>query len=358
MVVIGLGGFGSAALWRLARRGVDVVGLEQHGIGHDQGSSHGLTRLFRIACMEHPGLAPIALKSLELWTELGAETGEVLVRQTGCLNIGAPGSRPVQGALAAAAAAGVPVTRLSHEELKARQPQFAELAADDVAVWDPGAGICYPERNVRAHVEAARRLGADIRPGTTVTSIEEDPHGVTVHTPTAELRTARVIVTAGATVGTLIPSLPVIPRPIPLTWFQAHDPAEFTLENFPAFIWRRPDGNGLWGHGSDEDYRIKIGLDLERIPSPESTVAELSAAVAGALPGLDPQPVEVTPCIVTDSPDGQFLVGRRTERIIVATGDSGHGFKHTAGVGEVLAQVATGEATYCPTDFLDPNRFD
>jgi sarcosine oxidase len=360
VVVIGLGGFGSAALWRLARRGVDVVGLEQHSIGHDQGSSHGLTRLFRIACMEHPGLVPIALKSLELWTELGAETGEVLVRQTGCLNIGAPGSRPVRGALAAAAASGVPVTRLSHEELKARQPQFAGLAADDVAVWDPGGGICYPERNVAAHIKAAHRLDAEIRQHTRVTAIVEDDTGVTVHTTTGDLRADQVIVTVGAAIGTLIPSLPVTPRPIPLTWFQANDPAEFTLDNFPAFIWRRPDGNGLWGHGSneDEDFRIKVGLDLERNPSPESAVAELSAVVAGALPGLDPRPVEVTPCVVTDSPDNEFLVGRRTERIIVATGDSGHGFKHAAGVGELLAQLATGEATYCPTDFLDPNRFD
>src|SRR5436305_1132193 len=141
------------ARWRLAQRGVDVVGIERHGIGHDLGSSHGLTRLFRIACMEHPGLAPIALKSLELWTGLGEQTGQVLVRQTGCLNTGAPDSRAVTGSIAAAAAAGtaaaIPITRLNHDELVARQPQYAGLGPADVAVWDPGAGVCYPERNVR-----------------------------------------------------------------------------------------------------------------------------------------------------------------------------------------------------------------
>jgi sarcosine oxidase len=184
VAVIGLGAFGSAALWRLAQRGVEVVGVEQHGIGHVHGSSHGLTRLFRIACMEHPGLASIALKSLELWTELGERTGEVLVRQTGCLNIGSPRSQPVRGAIMAATAAGVPVVRLSHDELTARQPQYADLAPEDVAVWDPGAGICYPERNVQAHVIAARTLGADIRPHTTVTGIEVGRDGVTVHTRT------------------------------------------------------------------------------------------------------------------------------------------------------------------------------
>jgi prevent-host-death family protein len=162
VVVVGLGGFGSAALWRLAERGVDVAGIERHGIGHHLGSSHGATRLFRIACQEHPGLAAVALKSLELWTGLGQQTGQQLVRQSGCLTTGPPDSRPVRGAIAAAAAAGLPVVELSHEELAARQPQYAGLAPDDVAVWDPGAGICYPERKLSVAARSSR-----VRPFTT-----------------------------------------------------------------------------------------------------------------------------------------------------------------------------------------------
>src|SRR5215469_326744 len=169
VVVVGLGGFGSAALWRLALRGVDVAGVERHGIGHHLGSSHGTTRLFRIACQEHPGLAPVALKSLELWTALGSETGERLVRQSGCLSVGSPDSHPVAGTTAAAAAAGLAVDRLSHHDLAARQPQYAGLDPADVGVWDPGAGICYPERNVKAQTAAAERLGADVYPHTMVT---------------------------------------------------------------------------------------------------------------------------------------------------------------------------------------------
>ena len=108
VVVVGLGGFGSAALWRLAQRGVDVAGVERHGIGHHLGSSHGATRLFRIACQEHPGLAAVALKSLQLWTELGEQSGERLVSQSGCLSSGSPDSQVVRGAIAAAEAASVP----------------------------------------------------------------------------------------------------------------------------------------------------------------------------------------------------------------------------------------------------------
>ena len=376
VIVVGLGAFGSAALWRLAERGAEVAGLERHGIGHHLGSSHGATRLFRVACQEHPGLAAVALKSLELWTGLGNETGECLVRQTGCLSVGSPGSRPVRGTLAAAAAAGLPVVELGHEELVARQPQYAGLAPGDVAVWDPGAGICYPERNVRAQAAAARRLGAGVYPHTMVTSVEPGPDGVTVRTATAEFRAPQVVVAAGAWLGRLVAGLPLAPQRTPLYWFRPRDPrsADFTLDRFPAFIWERP-GGGLWGHGSDEDFGIKVGLEnlgrnpggsagidpeeMDRYIHLDTDIDELASAVTEAFPGLDPRPAKVIPCVITDSPDGQFLAGRLPgePRVVVAGGDSGHGFKHAAGIGELLAQIVTGEPPYCQASFLDPARF-
>jgi sarcosine oxidase len=374
VIVVGLGAFGSAALWRLAHRGVDVAGIERHGIGHHLGSSHGVTRLFRIACQEHPGLPAIALKSLELWTALGDETGEQLVSQTGCLSVGPPASRPVSGAIAAAAAAGVPVAELGHEELVARQPQYRGLTPGDVAVWDPGAGICYPERNVRAHVAAAARLGADVYPHTMVTAVEPDRARVTVRTATVDFEASQVVVAAGAWLGSLLPGLPLAPRRLPQYWFRPLDgnSAEFSLDRFPAFIWERGDGDHLWGHGSAEDYGVKIGLDgaaqrpgdagidpeeMDRYIHLGADVEELSSCVARALPGLDPRPAKVIPCLITNSPDGQFLAGRLTDQLVVAGGDSGHGFKHAAGIGELLAQVVTGEPPYCAAGFLDPGRF-
>ena len=374
VVVIGLGAFGSAALWRLADRGVDVAGIERHGIGHHLGSSHGLTRLFRVACQEHPGLAPIALKSLELWTGLGNETGQRLVHQSGCLSVGGPDSRPVTGATAAAAAAGLPVHELSHNELLARQPQYAGLADADVAVWDPAAGICYPERNIRAHTAAAQRLGAEVYPHTMVVGIEPGQDGVTVRTPTVEFRAAQVVVAAGAWLGTLVPGLQLAPRRTPQFWFRPRDPGsgQFALDRFPAFIWDRPDGGSLWGHGSAEDYGIKIGPEpvmsdsagidpeeMDRYIHLDTDIDALTARVAQAFPGLDPRPAKAITCMVTDSADGQFLVGRLPgrPRVVVAGGDSGHGFKHAAGIGELLAQLVTGQPAYCQTEFLDPVRF-
>jgi sarcosine oxidase len=370
VVVVGLGGFGSAALWRLAARGVDVAGIERQGIGHPFGSSHGITRLFRIACMEHPDLPPIAMKSLELWTELG---GDELVRQTGCLTTGTPDGPAVRGALDAAARAGVPVVELDHDELLARQPQYAGVAPEEVGVWDPGAGICFPEPVVRAHTAAARGLGADVFPHTMVTAIEPDAHGVTVRTPTVAFRANQVVVTAGAWLGALVPGLPLTVRRTPMFWFAPRDPGstEFELAGFPAFIWHR-GGADLWGHGSGEGFGVKIGLadagtsaggvdaeELDRYIHPAGDFDQLSAEVASAFPGLDPRPASVIPCLVTDTPDGQFVIGRLADRprIVLAGGDSGHGFKHAAGIGELLALLTLDEQPYCATEFTDPERF-
>jgi sarcosine oxidase len=370
VVVVGLGAFGSAALWRLAARGVNVVGIERQAIGHPFGSSHGSTRLFRVACMEHPGLTPIARKSLALWTELGERTGETYVRQTGSLNVGGPNSRPVRGARQAAAEAGAPTTDLTHDELHQRFPQY-ELAAGDVAVWDPGAGICYAEPTVRAQVAEAERLGATVVPHTMVTGIELGRDEVTVRTPTLSITAEQVVVSTGAWLSKLVPGLPLSPRRTPLFWFQPKDPASeaFQLGNFPSFIWEFADGRGLWGHGSDEDFLVKVGLDgaerergvdpdeLDRYIHPRRDIAELSTAISHAFPDLDPEPVKLMPCMVTDSPDGQFLVGRYDERLVIAGGDSGHGFKHCAGVGELLAQLTTKETPYTDVSFVNPLRF-
>ncbi|MCE7012089.1 FAD-dependent oxidoreductase [Kibdelosporangium philippinense] len=341
VVVVGLGAFGSAALWRLAQRGLTVAGIEQHAIGHDQGSSHGGTRLFRIACMEHPSLSAIALKSLELWTALGAQTGETYVHQTGLLYVGNPDSK----AITVPQQAGVPVELLTNTEVVERQPQY-NVQPGQIGVWDPGAGICYPELSVRAHVAAAERLGADVHANTNVLAIE----GNTVYTPTLAIEADQIVIAAGAGLRHFVPDLPLKHTPTPVSWFRPKDSADFSLAKFPAFVWDFSEEMGLWGHGSTADFAVKVGAH------PLDTV-DVEDAVAQAFPSLAPKPFDVKPCHVTDSPDEQFLVGRISDHVTVAGGDSGHGFKHCAGIGELLAQIVTGEPTYCPIEFMDPTRF-
>jgi sarcosine oxidase len=375
VVVVGLGAFGSAALWRLAARGVDVAGIERQGIGHHLGSSHGKTRLFRVACQEHPGLTPIAQRSLALWQELGAGTGEELVRQSGCLSSGAPDSLPVAGTSRAAESAGLAVRHLDHDQFRTDYPMYGDVGDDHVAVFDPDAGLCFPERNVRAQTGAAEALGADVYPHTRVLQIDNADRGVRIVTPTVTFEAQQVVVTTGAWLGSLLPGLPLRPRRTPMYWFAPRDPTstDFTLDHFPAFIRQLPGGTGLWGHGSTDEWGIKIGLsdnsaetfidtdpdDVDRYIHPERDIAELAHWVRIAFPGVDPQPTKVITCMITDSPDGQFLVGRpnQDQRLVLAGGDSGHGFKHAAGLGELIAQQVVGETPYTEINFMDPDRF-
>jgi sarcosine oxidase len=380
VIVVGLGAWGSQALWRLAERGVRVIGVERYGIGHALGSTHGATRLFRIACMEHPGLAPIATRSRDLWYDLGERTDQTLLRQTGGLMVGPRDGHVVAGTLRAVEEAGLEATVLDHDELVARYPQYAGFGADDIGVWDPAAGISYPERGVRAAVATAVGLGATVLADTRVTAIDLVDGGVEVTAGGRVLRASRVVVALGAWMPQFV-DLPLVARRTPLFWFEGRAPeatlpgGDFDLAAFPVFIRQLPDGTTLWGHGADSTddggYAVKIGLEdsgdafsdteadtVDRYIHPVADYGRLSAAVAAAFPGLEPSPAKAIPCMVTNSVDRQFVLGRPggDPRIVIAGGDSGHGFKHAPAIGELLAQLAVGEEPFTDIAFMDPDR--
>jgi sarcosine oxidase len=372
LAVVGLGAMGANAAWRLAMRGVRVIGIERFHPGHVQGSSHGHTRVFRVACLEHPNLVPLARRSRELWTELQVRSGTPVIRSTGAVMIGPRNSRVISGTLAAAAEHGLPVTRLSREELQCRFPQHQNLAEDHVAVWDPEAGLVHPEAGIIAAVDAARDAGASIYTDTRVTGIELVEGGAVVRTATRDFRVAQVVVTTGAWLNKLVPSLPLKPLRTPMMWFKPkRDGSDaFTLEQFPVFIRAVDPENWIWGHGAGDGFGVKIGPDMDpnfHEVDPDTINRGISEAdwrlvsklIATALPDLDPTPILTTTCMVTHSPDLQFQIGRpgRDPRLIVGGGCSGHAFKHASGIGELIAQIASHEAPLVSLDFIDPDRF-
>lgn len=376
VAVVGLGAMGSATLWRLAARGVDVIGFERFDPGHYLGSSHGATRLFRTACMEHPALVPLARTSQALWRALEKQSGTRLLDLTGGLMIGAPDSRVVAGTLAAAAANDLPVRTLTAAELAAGYPQHAGVPDDYIAVCDEGAGVVRPEAGVTAAVDAAAAAGAGLYTRTAVSSIDIGGEGVRLRTAARDFHVGQVVVTAGPWLGTLVPDLPVAPIRTPMTWFAPREgPGQsgqrFDLDAFPVFIRALPDGHVIWGHGAIDGHPAKVGPEtnpeLDKPIDPDQCDRGVSAddyhlvsqLVGAALPGLDPVPVRTTTCMITRSPDGQFLLGRprRNPRLVVAGGCSGHAFKHATGIGETLARIACDESPFVDLDFVDPNRF-
>ncbi|WP_087137063.1 N-methyl-L-tryptophan oxidase, partial [Mycetocola reblochoni] len=369
VIVVGLGAMGAATAWRLAERGVSVIGVDQFAPPHPLGSTHGLTRLFRVACLEHPALAGYALAARELFRELEARTGRRILTETGGVFVGAPDSQVVAGSREAARAAGIDVEVIDADELRRRYPQQAGVLDTDVAVLDPNAGVADPEQYLSAALEAATAAGARLVTGTRVRSVDVDKDGVTVTTGAGRLRARQAVVTAGAWLDTLVPSLPLDPIRSPLTWFAPRQGEGFGIADYPVFIRQLPDSTIVWSHGAREGEDVKVGLgdigvdhpriradELDRGVSPAET-AELSAVVSRVLPGLDPTPSRVQPCMITRTPDGQFLLGRVGPRLVVGGGDSGHAFKHAPAIGEVLARAVLDEEQVLRTDFVDPLRF-
>jgi sarcosine oxidase len=369
--VVGLGALGSHALWRLASRGKDVIGFEQFHSGHPFGSTHGKTRLFRTLCLEHPGLVPMAQRSLQLWRELEAQTDTPIVRLCGLLNMGTADSAVVRGVQAAADVHGQRVRTLSASQIRKEFPQHAAVTDDDVAIFDPAAGIARPEAAVVAATTAAVAAGARLLTHTGVDEITVVDAGVRIRTAARNFVVGQAIITPGPWLSQLMPTLPMLPTRTPLTWFRpAHDPEAFAADRFPAFIRDLGNGNRIWGHGSDEGHGVKVGPEddphyslvnpdlIDRAIGPED-YALVSQLVSENLPGLDPEPSGVATCMITRTPDHQFLVGRPFSdgRLLVGGGDSGHAFKHAAGLGEALAQLACGEEPFTDIGFMDPNRY-
>lgn len=333
--------------------------------------------MFRTACLEHPGLVPLARRSLELWHELQAAAGEPLIDASGGLLIGPPDRHIIAGTLAASRQHDLPVQVWDAGELRNRMPVHAGLPDHHIGLWEQGAGLIRPERSIAAAVRLAEAAGARVHTGTKVTGIELVSGGAVVSTPVRDLRVRQVVVAAGGWLGSLVDGLPVETVRMPMTWFAPPaDPERFALERLPVFMREMDDGVCVWGHGilpwsGPHDGLVKLGLEDSdgRFPviDPERFDRSVSPAdwdllvdrLGTAVPGVGALPASVSVCMYTRTPDNQFLLGRprRDPRLVIAGGCNNHGFKHATGVGEAVADLVMGRSPACDLGFCDPDRF-
>ena len=181
VIVVGLGGIGSAAACHLASRGQRVLGLDRFPIAHDKGSSHGQTRLIRLAYFEHPDYVPLLQRAYELWRDLEARTGRRLLVESGLVMAGPGDGTVITGALTSAATHGLELERLSAREACRRWPVFA-LPESWAVVHERRAGYLFVEACVAAHAEAAQQAGATLETGVRVHGWRADGAGVVVST--------------------------------------------------------------------------------------------------------------------------------------------------------------------------------
>src|SRR5579859_1697864 len=205
-IVVGVGGMGSAAAYHLARRGRRVLGLERFAIPNEMGSSHGVSRIIRLAYFEDPSYVPLLRRSFELWRRLEGEYGERILHMTGCLHVGARGTAVYDGCLRSCRE-----HRLEHEvldpgRLRERFPAF-HLPSDTGAILEPEGGFLVPEKCILAHAAGARAAGAELHEGEAVLDWESGTDGVRVRTDRAVYEADKLVLTAGSWNGKLFPPL-------------------------------------------------------------------------------------------------------------------------------------------------------
>jgi sarcosine oxidase len=370
VAVAGLGGMGSAIAAHCASRGASTLGFEQFEPAHDLGASHGKSRLIRKAYFEDPAYVPLVIRAYELWRKLEQETEEELLRVTGVLSIGAPGSEIIAGTLRAADRHDLLVKAWSHQEVKSCYPSL-QLLPDELGVFEPDGGVLDPERSVRAHLKAAEFAGAKLRFKTTMESWEATDKEVQIRlNDGTQILARRLVLALGPWFQETLASLGIslrVQRNVQ-AWFS---PATNAYESgrFPAFLLNRaglaaplygfPDfGDGVkaafhsLGDLTDPtqlDREIDLARDVEPI------VREMERWMPGATDKFR----EAKPCMYSLTPDGNFVIDRHPEHanVILCGGFSGHGFKFAPVVGEIGADLALHGGSNHQIDFLSLRRF-
>lgn len=353
VIVLGVGGMGSAACYELARRGRRVLGLEQFALAHARGSSHGHTRIIRTAYAEGVEYVPLVRRAFARWYELEQATGRHLLTECPCLNVGPPNSEHVAGVRASVRAHALESEELSGAEINRRYPAF-NFPADYVGIVERAAGFLYVEDCVRAHCDAALSLGALIRANEPVLSWRADANGAEVTTAQNTYRAAKLVITAGAWATKLLAGLGVPLKVMRQTlhWFGGGNiEGMFLRDRFPIFIADVPNGP-FYGLPAIDQYGVKVArhYNAPELPNPDG--------VNWTVTGADSAPVRYfldnstwggfsvetksEVCMYTVTPDHHFVIDVHPElpNVSVACGFSGHGFKFASAVGEVLADLA------------------
>jgi sarcosine oxidase len=369
VIVVGVGGVGSAATYHLADRGLDVLGIERYDVPHTRGSSHGSTRIVRRVQHEGPEYVPLVERAYELWHELEARTGRDLLHVTGSVHAGPPEAGVVEDSRAACDAHGVPYETLPATEVNERFPGY-DLPGRFRALYQPDGGFLDCEQCTIAHVEAAHGAGATVRARERVLDWSETTDGVRVRTDEGRYAADELVLTAGPWTRELVPGLVGEAEPVRavMAWFQPEEPEWFAPGRFPVFVLREADEDGggygfprhdvpgfKIGASHSEPLDDPDGMDREPTRADEQRHRDLAERYfpAGAGPTMG-----LTTCMWTMTDDEHFLLGRPDgyDAVTVGAGFSGHGFKFASVTGEVLAEFAVDGETGHDVGRFDVNR--
>lgn len=355
-VVLGAGAMGTATAYQLAKRGEPVLLVEQFQVGHDRGSSHGVSRIIRhsYADVRYARFMPEAFQA---WRRLEADAGRLLYHRTGAVSACPPDIEYVRQVAEGLEAIDIPYRRMTGSELRRVMPAY-EGPNDDDIVFEPDAGILPAGQILSTFVELARQFGGPrttVLEGCPIRQIDLEGARPVLLADNLRIEADRLIVVAGPWVGKLLPELNI---PFKVTRQQVHyfrptQSALFQLGNFPVYIYKsRSESEAFYGLPACPGPSVKFArhagfkvdpdkVDRDEIEAETQKIRDFLRDRIPALADSEKERVEI--CLYTVSPDEGFLVGPLSscDDVYVASACSGHGFKFSCLLGEILADLAT-----------------
>jgi sarcosine oxidase len=378
VIVIGVGSMGSAACFWLAKREHKVLGLEQFDIPHDQGSHAGQSRIIRKAYFEQPEYVPLLQRAYYNWQQLEDQTGTQVYFKTGLLYHGPANHAIMKGVREAASIHHIEIKNLTRQQSALQFSQFT-VPPDFETIYEPGAGFIRPEKAVTLYKDEAVRNGADIHTKETVLEWTKEDGGIKVISDKNIYYAKKLIITAGAWAGKMIPGLNTalkITRQL-IVWVKPADEKKFTPEKFPCWLtgddkrggalygfpfltkekFGEPEGMKFaWHYPGDEADPDKVDREITK-----KETDDLIKLVKAYIPAVgDAKLVAAKTCLYANSADENFIIDHLPgydRDVTIACGFSGHGFKFVSVVGEILADLAMNGKTSLPVEFLNLKRF-
>ena len=367
-IVLGVGGMGSATLYQLAQRGLRVLGIERYDVPNEMGSSHGITRIIRLAYYEHPSYVPLLKRAYELWRQLQERSGEQLLFTTGSLDIGRAGSQVFEGSRTSCELHALPHEILSGEQVNERFPGY-NLPDDLMALYQPEGGFLLPERCIVAHVTAAVQMGAEVHGREQVLKWRPMESGIEVTTDRGKYLSDKLVICAGSWTAKLIPELShflAAERQV-LGWFQPLKAELFDPGTFPVFNMLVDEGK-FYGFPLYDIPGFKVGRfhHLYQQVDPDTMDRDVQKEDEEVLrsftnryfPDAAGPTMSLKTCIFTNTPDEHFILDLHPQfpQVSIAAGFSGHGFKFCSVVGEIMADLVQHSRSRHDLDFLSLRR--
>ncbi len=362
VAVIGVGGMGSAACYHLAKAGKSVVGIDQFSIPNTRGSSHGSTRILRLGLHESAKYVPMVLRAAQLWDDLGAECGQSIFHRSGSLDVSLPEKPIFSGSLNACLRCDIAHEVLDGAELHRRHPAL-HPEPGMMAVYQPGSGFVIPEMAISAHVNLAIAAGAEIHGHERMHEWEKHEGSYRITTTHGQYRALHLVITAGAWIGKVLhaAAVPVAAERCVLGWFSTGpNSAHFAEEKLPVWIVDSEELGHFYGFPAHGIPGFKLGR-LREVPSPavdpdlprrevdRADEEDMRSFVREIFPGANGPVLSMESCFFENTPDRSPIIDRipGEDSAWVVGGFSGHGFKYSSAVGEVVRDlIVRGESAF------------